>query len=61
MASSPSGLLRFTPLADSDKSILSVRSTERNGVFLFWIVDFGFYLDKMQAGLKKKIQETVHG
>jgi uncharacterized protein len=25
------------------------------------IADFGFYLDKMQAGLKKKMQETVHG
>jgi predicted nucleotidyltransferase len=25
------------------------------------IADFGFYLDRMQAGLKKKMQETVHG
>ena len=25
------------------------------------IADFGFYLDNMQAGLKKKMQETAHG
>lgn len=25
------------------------------------IADFGFYLDRMQAGLKKKMQETIHG
>ncbi len=25
------------------------------------IADFGFYLDRMQAGLKKRMQEKVHG
>jgi predicted nucleotidyltransferase len=25
------------------------------------IADFGFYLNRMQAGLKKKIQEAAHG
>ncbi|MCF8126508.1 MAG: nucleotidyltransferase domain-containing protein, partial [Desulfotignum sp.] len=25
------------------------------------IADFGFYLDRMQAGLKKRVQEKAHG
>lgn len=34
---------------------------EFNMVAISRIADFGFYLDKMQSGLKKKMLETAHG
>ncbi len=35
--------------------------SEFNMTAISRIADFGFYLDRMQAGLKKKMQEKVHG
>jgi len=36
-------------------------ASEFNMIAMSRIADFGFYLDRMQAGLKKRVQEKVHG